>query len=124
MTDTKAEEPTTPEKTEPETATTPEKKTNPFGRGTKKTSPLSDLTDVDLTDQDTGQPAPLSAQTENLQATVSNYSGRTLLKIAVRGYIGEEPVVILAQDVGELSDLVDQLEKAAAAQKKEFAKKK
>jgi hypothetical protein len=66
----------------------------------------------------------LSATTKNLQAVVVNNSGRAILKVAVRGYIGEEPVSVLAEDAGEFGELIAALEKAAVQQKKEQAKKK
>jgi hypothetical protein len=89
-----------------------------------KNKVLGSLTDVDLVDQETGTPAPLSASTPNLQATIVNAAGRAVLKVAVRGYVGEEPITILAEDADEFQDLVSALEKAATAQKKEFARKK
>jgi hypothetical protein len=90
----------------------------------RKNKVLGDLTDIDLVDQKTGHSAPLSASTDNLQGTVANVNGRAILKVAIRGYIGEEPVTLLAEDADEFAALVSALEKAATAQKKEFAKNK
>jgi hypothetical protein len=88
----------------------------------KASGPLVDYVDADFVDPDTGKPAPVSATTDNLQGTVSNTNGRVLVKVAVRGYIGEEPVVLLAENAGEFAELVDGLAKAAAEQKAKFSK--
>ena len=88
----------------------------------KTSGPLVDYVDADFVDPDTGKPAPVSATTDNLQGTVSNTNGRVLVKVAVRGYIGEEPVVLLAENAGEFAELVDGLAKAAADQKAKFSK--
>jgi len=90
---------------------------------TEASGPLVDLTDADLTDPETGKPAPVSATTANLQGTVSNTNGRVLVKVAVRGYIGEEPVVLLAENAGEFEELISDLAEAASKQKAAFAKK-
>jgi hypothetical protein len=92
-------------------------------KSTRRKSVLGDLVDTDLVDQETGANAPLSATTKNLQGTVENSAGRAILKVAVRNYIGEEPVTLLAEDAGEFQDLIAALEKAATEQKKNFAKK-
>ena len=84
--------------------------------------PFVDTVDSDLTDPDTGKPAPVSATTDQLQGTLSNTNGRVLVKIAVRGYIGEEPVVLLAAHAGEFAELVSKLEEALGEQKARFAK--
>lgn len=84
--------------------------------------PLSGIVETDLVDQKTGKPAPVSATTDNLQATVSSVNGRVLVKVAVKGYIGEEPVVVLAESAGEFAELIDRLSEAAKAQQKAFAK--
>lgn len=121
MTETKAEEPT--KEDQPETTTPEEPKKRTY---TKKepTSTVADLIDIDLVDQETGRDLPLSASTDNLQAVVVSSGGRTLVKVSIRGYIGEEPVVVLAKDVGEFAELVDALEKAAVARRKEASAKK
>jgi hypothetical protein len=108
----------------PEVEPTEKPKTTRAPRQVEKTSPLADLTDLDLVDQSTGRPAPISASTDNLQATISTSAGRSILKVAMKGYIGEEPVAILAQDAGEFTVLIKALEDAAVAQKKAFAKSK
>jgi hypothetical protein len=104
--------------------TKPEVVEEPKTRTRTPKSALSDLTDVDLVDQETGKALPLSATTKNLQAVVVNNSGRAILKVAVRGYIGEEPVSVLAEDAGEFGELIAALEKAATQQKKDQKAKK
>jgi hypothetical protein len=81
------------------------------------------LTAEDLIDQKTGSPSPLSFQTDNLQATVSGDMGRVLVKVAVKGYIGGEPVVILGADIDEFRELADALDKAATKRQSENKKK-
>lgn len=88
----------------------------------RKTGPLVGYVDADFVDPATGKPAPVSATTDNLQGTVSNTNGRVLVKVAVRGYIGEEPVVVLGEHAGEFSELIDALATAAKDQRKAFAK--
>lgn len=88
----------------------------------ERSGPLVDVTEQDLVDPRTGKPAPVSATTQNLQATLSNTNGRVLVKVAVKGYIGEEPVVVLAEHAGEFAELVDGLAEAASEQKAAFAK--
>lgn len=68
-----------------------------------------------LSAEEFGEKQPLSAQTESLQATVSGDLGRVLVKITNRGYIGEEPIVLLGYQSNELRELADLLDAAADA---------
>lgn len=86
-----------------------------------ESGPFTDVLDTDLTDPVTGKPAPVSATTEDLQGTLASVNGRPLVKVAVRGYIGEEPVVVLAAHAGQFALLVDALAEALQAQKSAFA---
>lgn len=95
----------------------------PDKRGGRKQKKVVDLTSEDLVDQDTGHPRPISVQTKNLSATVSGDLGRVLVKLANRGYIGEEPVVLLGEDVAEFREIVDLLDKAVPEHTKANAKK-
>lgn len=81
------------------------------------------LSAEDLINQETGSPSPLSFQTDNLQATVSGDLGRVLVKVAVKGYIGGEPVVILGSDIDELRELADELDKQATKRQAENKKR-
>lgn len=75
---------------------------------------VTDLTAEDLVDQKDGSPRPLSAITDNLQASVKGDMGRVLLSLSQRDYIGAEPVVLLAEHADELREIADQLDKLAA----------
>lgn len=94
----------------------------PAGTRGKKGGPFDGLVDNDLTDQKTGHAKPISATTQSLQATIVNANGRVLLKIGLRGYIGEEPIVLNTADAGEFAELISALEKAVGEQKKQNAK--
>lgn len=79
----------------------------------KPSKKVTDLISEDLVNQETGSPAPLSVTTDNLQVTVAGDLGRVLVKISNRGYIGEDPVVLLGSQIEEIREVLDELDKLA-----------
>lgn len=84
-------------------------------KAAKEKKKVADLHAEALVDQKDGSPRPLSAITDNLQATVKGDMGRVLFTMAQKDYIGQEPIVILAVHADEFRDILDQLDAAADA---------
>lgn len=77
-------------------------------------APSEELRADHLVNQQTGQPDPVSVQTENFKATLSGDLGRVLLKVGQVGMVGEEPIVVVANRADELRELADKIDEIVA----------
>lgn len=117
MTEATTEKVDTPEASKTEAASkkaptrrTPAKK--PAAKPRKKAQ-VADLTAENLVDQKDGTPRPLSATTENLQASIRGDMGRVLVSLSQKDYVGAEPVVLLAANADEFREIADELDRLA-----------
>lgn len=94
-------------------ADTTEKTTTTPRKAPAKKHTVTDLVTTDLINQETSDPAALGAYTDELQATVAEKNGYVVLSLQNRGMIGVEPVQLRGESIGQLRELLDDLDAQA-----------
>lgn len=79
---------------------TSEKISKPVRRKADKLRDLEDLSKL-----------PVAAHVGQVAVAVREYAGRAVLAITLVGWVGEEPFKILASDVGELEQALEEIRK-------------
>ena len=93
---------------EPE-AQEPEAKPEPRKRAKKFEDPLAGTIDTNH--------LPVSVVEGQVQAEIRSHAGNVILSLSLAGWVGAEPLVLLAKDAGEIEAVLDKLRKELQAKK-------
>ena len=87
----------------------PEAKPEPRKRAKKFEDPLAGTIDTNH--------LPVSVVEGQVQAEIRSHAGNVILSLSLAGWVGAEPLIILAKDAGEIEAVLDKLRKELQAKK-------
>lgn len=102
-----------PEDNDPDPAVAPEEpeaqEPEPRKRAKKFEDPLAGTIDTNH--------LPVSVVKGQVQAEIRSHAGNVILSLSLAGWVGAEPLIILAKDAGEIEAVLDKLRKELQAKK-------
>ena len=94
---------------EEQEAQEPEAKPEPRKRAKKFEDPLAGAIDTNH--------LPVTVVEGQVQAEIRSHAGNVILSLSLAGWVGAEPLIILAKDAGEIEAVLDKLRKELQAKK-------